>query len=161
MDQSHQKSYGNAIIREGIWEGMNNVNLKVSPMKAVKRFGKQRKLSVCYIGPYDIVGHFYNVSYELALPIYLAALHTVFHVSLKKKCIGNPASVVNIKIVGFKISLPCEEVPVENLDRSVCMLRNKEVSLLKVLQKNESIEEGTEETEADMMTKYPNLFPSN
>jgi len=66
------------------------VFLKVSPMKGVMRFRKKRMLSPRYVGPYRISKRIGKVAYELEL----AAVHLVFHISLLKKCVGDPASVV-------------------------------------------------------------------
>lgn len=111
-------------------------------MKEVKRFRKKKKLSPCYIGPYRILSRFGKVAYELELSKELASAHAVFHVSLLKKCIGDPASIVSRVGVGDSLSFS-EKVPVEVLDRQIRRLRNKEVALVKVLWRNQSIEQVT------------------
>ena len=85
----------------------------------------------------------------------------VFHISLLKKCVGDPASIVPLKSVAMKYSLYYEDVPVEILDRQVRRLRSKEVALVKVLWRSQSIEGATWEAEAVMKAKYPYLFPSD
>lgn len=62
-------------------------------MKGAKRFKMQGNLSHPFIGPYDFVGYFGKVVYELVLLEDLEAVHQVFHVSLLKKCISDPALV--------------------------------------------------------------------
>ena len=74
-----------------------------------------------------------KVAYELELPTELAAVHPVFKISLLKKCVSNPDSIVTLKSVAVKDSLSYEDVPVEILDRQVRRLRNKEVASVKVL----------------------------
>ena len=37
-------------------------------MKGVMRFGRKGKLSQRYVGPYEVLQHVGEVSYELALP---------------------------------------------------------------------------------------------
>ncbi|KAF3622660.1 RNA-directed DNA polymerase -like protein [Capsicum annuum] len=91
------------------------VYLKISPMKGVKRLVKKGKLSPRYVGPFKILSRLGKVAYELGLPSDLASVYPVFHVSLIKKCIGDPSSV----------------------------------------------EGATWEAEADMRTKYPQLFSAN
>ena len=54
-------------------------------MKGVMRFGNKGKLSPRYIGPYRISKRIGNVAYELELPQELAAVHSVFHISMLKK----------------------------------------------------------------------------
>ncbi|WMV51471.1 hypothetical protein MTR67_044856 [Solanum verrucosum] len=108
------------------------VFLKVSPMKGVIRFGKKGKLSPRYVGPYRISKRIGKVTYELELPTDLEAMHPLFHISLLKKCVGDPASVVSLETVAVKNSLSYEDVPVEILDRQVRRLRNKEVASVKL-----------------------------
>ncbi|WMV29015.1 hypothetical protein MTR67_022404 [Solanum verrucosum] len=97
-------------------------------MKGVMRFGKKGKLSPRYVGPYRILKRIGKVAYELELPADLAAVHPVFHISLLKKCVGDPASIVLLESVAVKDSLSYKDVPVEILDRRVRRLRNKEVA---------------------------------
>ena len=46
------------------------------------RFGKRGKLSLRYIGPFEILRNIGDVDYELALPLDLSAVLLVFHVSM-------------------------------------------------------------------------------
>ena len=57
-----------------------------------------------------------KVAYDLKFPAKLAVVHPVFHISLLKKCVGDPASVVPLESVAVKDSLSYEDVPVEILD---------------------------------------------
>ncbi|WMV50782.1 hypothetical protein MTR67_044167 [Solanum verrucosum] len=72
-------------------------------MKGVMRFGKKGKLSPRYVGPYRILKRIGKVAYELELPVELAAVHLVFHVSLLKKCVGDPTSIMPLESVTVKI----------------------------------------------------------
>lgn len=81
-------------------------------MKRVKGFGKKRKFSPRYVGPYKIPSHFVKVFYDLKLGADLALVYPVFHVSLLKKCLGDLAVVVLIESVDVQNSLSYEEVPV-------------------------------------------------
>ncbi|WMV57942.1 hypothetical protein MTR67_051327 [Solanum verrucosum] len=96
-------------------------------MKGVMRFGKKGKLSARYIGPYKISKKIGNVAYELELPQELAAVHLVFHVSMLKKCMGDPSLIIPTEDIGIKDNLSYEETPIQILDRQVCKLRTKEV----------------------------------
>ena len=66
-----------------------------------------------------------KMAYELELPAELAAVHPVFHISLLKKCVGDPTSIVTLESVAMKDSLSYEDVPLEILDRKVRRLRTK------------------------------------
>ncbi|WMV25148.1 hypothetical protein MTR67_018533 [Solanum verrucosum] len=123
------------------------------------RFGKKGNLSPKYVGPYRILKRVGKVAYKLEFPAELATVHPVFHISLLKKSVGDLASIVPLKSVDVKDSLTYEEVLVEILDRQVQRLRNKEVSLAKVLWMTQSVEGATWEAEAAMKAKYPHLFP--
>ena len=129
-------------------------------MKGVMRFGRKGKLSPRYVGPYEILQRVGEVAYELALPAELASVHPVFHVSMLKKCLGDPASILPVEGLGVGEDLSYEEIPVEILDRQVKRLRNKEIATVKVLWRNHLVEGATWEAEADMRSRYPHIFSS-
>ena len=94
--------------------------LKISPMKEVVRFGKKGKISPHYVGPYEIWQRFWKVEYELKLPSEVSSVHSVFNVSMLKKGIGDPESILPIKGRGVEENLSYKEVPIEILD---CQLK--------------------------------------
>ena len=53
--QSRQKSYPDVRRKDLEFEVDDKVFLKVAPMKCVLRFGRKRKLSPCFIGPFEIL----------------------------------------------------------------------------------------------------------
>ncbi|XP_070050246.1 uncharacterized protein [Nicotiana tomentosiformis] len=158
--QSRQKSYSDVRRRDMEFEVVDWVFLKISPMKGVMHFGKKGKLSPRYIGPYIILRRIRQVAYELELPSELEFLYVVFHVSMLRKCIGDPSRVVPIKDVQLTEDLSYDEVPVDILDRQVSKQRTKDVASVKVLWRNKNIEEITWEAEEKMKSKYPYLFQS-
>ena len=95
------------------------VYLKISPMKGVMRFGRKGKLRLRYVGPYENLQHVNEVVYELALPTEAASIHPVFHVSILKKCLGDPTSILPMEDLGVDEDLSSEEVPVEILYRQI------------------------------------------
>ncbi|WMV37777.1 hypothetical protein MTR67_031166 [Solanum verrucosum] len=101
-----------------------------------------------------------KVDYELDLPNELATVPPIFHVSILKKCVGDPTSIVSLEGLGVDESLLYEEFSIENLDRQAKRLRNKEIASVKVLWRNQLVEGATWEAEADMMSRYPHIFPS-
>ncbi|WMV54913.1 hypothetical protein MTR67_048298 [Solanum verrucosum] len=124
--------------------------------QGVMIFGKKGKLSPRYIGPYKIIRRVGQVAYELEL----STVHPVFHVSMLRKCIGDPSRITPTEDVHVKEDLTYEEVPIAILDRQVKKLRNKEVASVKVLWRNQQVEEVTWEVEEAMKSKYPHLFQS-
>ncbi|WMV45272.1 hypothetical protein MTR67_038657 [Solanum verrucosum] len=130
-------------------------------MKGVMKFGKKGKLSPRYVGPYRILKRIGIVAYDLEFPADLAAVYPVFHISLLKKCVGDPASVVSLETMAVKDSLSYDDVAVEILDRQVRRLRNKKVASTKVWWSSQSVEGATWEAEVAMKTKYSHLFPSD
>jgi hypothetical protein len=79
--QSRQKSYFDKRRKPLQFEIGNHVYLKVSPIKGVQWFGVKGTLAPYYVGPYQIVEQCGPVAYRLKLPIDLAVVHDVFHVS--------------------------------------------------------------------------------
>ena len=53
------------------------------------------------MGPYEIFQRVGKVAYDLKLLSELASIHSVFHVSTLKKCIGNPVFIPPIEGLGF------------------------------------------------------------
>ena len=84
-----------------------------------------------------------NVSDEWELPHELEVVHSIFHISMLNKCLGDPSFIVPSENVGIKYNLSYEEVPVQILDWRVRKLRTKEVTSVKVLWRNQLVEEVT------------------
>ncbi|KAK6142450.1 hypothetical protein DH2020_022798 [Rehmannia glutinosa] len=156
--QSRQKSYADKRRKDLEFEVGDFIFIKVSPMKGIMRFGKKGKLSPRYVGPYMIVERIGKVAYKLELPQEMASIHNVFHVSMLKKYVVDSSHVLTPQAIEIDESLSYEEKPIAILDREVKKLRNKEISLVKVLWRNHKIEEATWEREDDMRDKYPQLF---
>jgi hypothetical protein len=73
-----------------MWE----INVRVSLMKGIKRFGMKGKLKPRNIGPFPVLEKCGPVAYKLELLPSLAGVHDIFHVSQLKKCLKTPADVV-------------------------------------------------------------------
>ena len=112
-------------------------------MKGLMRFGKKGKLSPHFIGPIEILERVGKVAYKLALPLSLASIHNVFHVSMLKKYVQNLSHVLNYKQLELGLDLSYEKQPIQILDREEKQLRNRKIPLVKVLWKNHSVEEAT------------------
>jgi hypothetical protein len=63
--KSRQETYANKRRRPLAFEVGNQLYLRVSPMKGVKRFGVKGKLAPCYIGLFPILEKCGIVAYKL------------------------------------------------------------------------------------------------
>ncbi|KAF3633574.1 hypothetical protein FXO37_26962 [Capsicum annuum] len=151
--QSHIKSYVAVQRRDLELEVDDLVFLKVFPMTGIMQFGKKGKLSPHYIGPYYILRRIGGVAYELNLPASLASVHSVFHVSILKKCIGDHSLVFPIEEINVKDFLSYEEEPIAILDPQVRKLRSNEIASIKVMWRNQKAEKATWESEEDMCVR--------
>ncbi|KAL5549867.1 hypothetical protein UlMin_000043 [Ulmus minor] len=156
--QSRQKSYADKRRRPLEFEVGDSVFLKVAPFKGVIRFGKRGKLNPRFIGPYEVLERVGKVAYRLALPPNLASVHNVFHVSMLKKYVPDTSHVLEQEHIELHEDLTYEEKPVQILDRKTKTLRNKEIPLVKVLWRNQKMEEATWEREDEMRQAHPELF---
>ena len=64
---SRHKSYANNRKQPLELNVDDQVYLKISPVKRVMRFSRKEKLSLRYVGPYEILQRVGEVNYELAL----------------------------------------------------------------------------------------------
>ena len=69
--------------------------LKVESMKGVLRFEKKGKLSLHFVGPFEILKWICPVTYRLALPSSLSMIHDVFHVSMLRNYVADPTHIVD------------------------------------------------------------------
>ena len=79
--KSRQESYANKRRRPLEFVVGDHVYLKLLPMKGMKMFGMKGKLVPHYNGQFPILGKCENVAYKLELPLSLAGVHDIFHVS--------------------------------------------------------------------------------
>ncbi|XP_049366670.1 uncharacterized protein LOC125831555 [Solanum verrucosum] len=156
--QYRQKSYVDVRRQNLEFDVEDWVFLKVSPMKGIMRFRKKGKLSPRYVGSYKIIQKIGMVAYELDLPSELEAVHLVFHISMLRKCIGDPSCIMPIEKICIAEDLPYAEVLIAILDRQVRKLRTKDVAFAKVLWRSNNVEEMTWEAEEEMRKDYPQLF---
>ena len=139
------------------FEVRDHVFLKVMPKRGVVRFGKRGKLSPRFIGPFEILERIDTVAYRLALPPSILGVHEVFHVSMLRKYIPDPAHVVDWGQIEVDTDGTFEEGPVCILDSCHQVLQHKTVRLVRVLWRH-GVEESTLEREDTMQATYPFLF---
>ena len=138
------------ILRNLEFEVEDRVFLKLSPWKGVVRFEKRGKLNPRYIGPFEIVERIGPVAYRLDLPEELSRVYNVFHISMLRKYIPDPSQVLETLEIELRDDLSYEEQPVQILGREEKELRNKTISLVRVLWRNHLVEEATWEREDQM-----------
>nr|CAD1818640.1 unnamed protein product [Ananas comosus var. bracteatus] len=100
---------------------------RVSPTRGIRRFGIRGKLRPQFIGPYEILERVGPVTYQLALPPNLSGVHNIFHVSVLRKYIFDPAHVLDATPIELRDDLSFEEQPVRILARKVRKLRNRNI----------------------------------
>ncbi|GKA59859.1 putative reverse transcriptase domain-containing protein [Tanacetum coccineum] len=117
--RSRQKSYADRRSKPLKFKVGDMVLLKVSLWKGAVRFGKQGKLSPCYIGPFKILARVGPMAYTLELPEELRGIHSTFHVSNLKKCLAEGDIVVPMDEIQLDDKLRMIEELVEIVDREV------------------------------------------
>ena len=85
-------------------------------------------------------------------------IHNVFHVSMLKHYLPDSNHVIEYEPIEIQPDLSFVEQPVQILDKKERVLRNKSVSLVRVLWRNPKVEESTWDLESEMRSKYPHLF---
>ena len=86
-----------------------------------------------YIDPFRILERIGPVAYRLDLPRDLKRIHDVFHVSMLRKYISDSSHVLEAPPVELKEDLLFEVQPVGIIDQKLKKLRNKIISMVKVL----------------------------
>nr|KYP62811.1 Transposon Ty3-G Gag-Pol polyprotein [Cajanus cajan] len=130
---SRQKSYADKRRKPLEFAEGEHVFLKVTLTSGVGRALKARKLTPRFVAPYQIIQRVGPVAYRLALPPSLSNLHDVFHISQLRKYVYDPNHVVELDDVQVKENLTYEKLPVAVVDHKLKELRDKSISLVKVL----------------------------
>ena len=103
------------------------------PKRRVVRFGKRRKLSPRFIGPFEILERVGTVAYQLALPPSMSGVHEVFHVSMLRRYTPDLAHVVDWGEIEVDTDGTFQEGPMCIMDSWDKVLRRKTVRLVRVL----------------------------
>ena len=98
------------------------------------------------------------VAYRLDLPEEFSRVHNVLHTSMLRMYISDPSHALEALEIELRDELSYEEQPVQILGREEKELRNKIISLVKVLWRNHLAEEATWKREDQMRDQYPHLF---
>ncbi|KAK8934918.1 hypothetical protein KSP39_PZI014856 [Platanthera zijinensis] len=156
--QDRQAKYYNAKHRNVEFAVGDWVYLKIKPFKGVSRIRRLKKLSPRYLGPFEVVERVGEAAYRLALSADLGGLHDVFHISVLRKAVKDPAHVVENDRVPVEYGLTTRVRPIRIEDRAEKQLRNKVIGMVKVRWDNCGREELTWEREQTMRAEFPELF---
>ncbi|XP_073152750.1 uncharacterized protein [Henckelia pumila] len=131
-------------------------------MKGVIRFGKNGKLNLRYVGPFEILDKVGTLAYRLTLLPDMSRIHNVFQVSQLRKYIPDPSHVLEsapLVVEGnLNEKLKYEEVPIRIVDTKDQVLRRRTIPYVKVQWSNHSEREATWELEEKMRKQYPHIF---
>ncbi|XP_041026991.1 uncharacterized protein LOC121267200 [Juglans microcarpa x Juglans regia] len=119
------------------------------------KFGKKGKLSLRYVRSFQILDRIGPVAYRVALPLALAGVHDVFHVSMLRKYIPDPTYIFDYDPLQLQKNLTYIEEPVQIVERKDQPLRNQTLPLVKLVWNNHAISEAPSELEEEMRIKYP------
>ncbi|XP_057984523.1 uncharacterized protein LOC131169325 [Hevea brasiliensis] len=144
---SRQKSYADPRRKDVEFAVGDYVFLKVSPMKRVMRFGKKGKLAPCYIGPFGITDKVVAVAHRLELSPNFSHVHLMFYISMFRKYVSNPSHVLQQDTVELNENLTFEEQSVAIVDYQIRQLQSKQISMVKVLWRSQSVEKCIWESE--------------
>ncbi|GJT50678.1 putative reverse transcriptase domain-containing protein [Tanacetum coccineum] len=158
--RSLQKSYADKGLKPLEFEVGDMVLLKVSPWKGDVHFGKRRKLSPRYIGPFKVLARIGPVAYTLEFPEELKGIHSTFHVLNLKKCLAESEVVVPLEEIQLDDKLHMIEEPVEIVDKEVKRLKHSRIPIVKVYWNSQRGPEFTWERDDQIKKKYPHLFTS-
>jgi len=155
--QSRQNTYANKRRRPLEFEAGDHVFLRVTPTAGIGRVIKSRKLTLRFVGSYQILRRIATTTYEIALPPHLANLHNVFHISQLSKYVADPSHVLESDDIQIREDLTLNTKLVRILDSQVKKLRGKEIRTVKVLC-DEITQEMTWEMEDRIPQSYQHLF---
>nr|GEW02802.1 transposon Ty3-G Gag-Pol polyprotein [Tanacetum cinerariifolium] len=156
--KSRQKSYADLERRLTEFEVGDKVMLKVSPWRGVIRFGKCRKLSLRFIGPFKVIERIRPVAYKLEFPDKLHRIHDTFHVSNLKRFFMNDDVVIPLDEVQLDDKLHFVGKSVEIMVREVKWHKQSQIPIVKVRWNSRRGSEFTWEHEDFIRRKYPHLF---
>jgi hypothetical protein len=94
----------------------------------------------------------------LELPPQLSDVHGVFHVSQLKKCLRVPEKQIPMEDLDAKENLFYQEYPINILETSERVTRNKKIKMCKAQWSYHTEEEATWERGEDLKAEFPSFF---
>ncbi|XP_014511617.1 uncharacterized protein LOC106770315 [Vigna radiata var. radiata] len=131
--QSRQKSYADQRQKPLEFVVGDHVFLRVTLTTGVGRAIRARKLSLRYLGPYQILRRIRPIAYKITMLPKLANLHPMFHVSQLRKYVPDPSHVLEAEDVQIRGDLSVEVQPVRVEDSQTKQPQGETVRLVKVI----------------------------
>ena len=107
------------------------------------QFQKRNKLNPRNIDPFRILKRIGPVAYQLELAQDLEWIYDMFHVSILRKYISDPSHVLEAPPIELKEDLSFNVQSMGIVDQRLKELRNKVISMVKVLWQSDKVEEMT------------------
>nr|GEW62356.1 reverse transcriptase domain-containing protein [Tanacetum cinerariifolium] len=158
QERDRQKSYADKRHKPLEFNVDDRVLLKLSPWKALIRFGKKGKLAPRYVGLFEIVKRVSPIAYRMRLPQESSNIHDTFHVSNFKKCLADASLQALLEEIEISDNLHFVEDPVEIVEHEVKKLKRSSISIIKFHWNSKRGAEFTWEREDQFKNKYPHLF---
>jgi hypothetical protein len=157
--QDRQKSYANAHKTDRSYKVGDQVFIRIRPNKSTIWFGKGKKFSPRFIGPFRIQEKIGTVAYRFVLPPHLHKSHNVFHVFVNlHHYVVDESHQLNWKELQVSNMGTLMVEPLRILDRRVRQLRNCLVDQAKVQWDKYSLGSATWEDAKTLRRDYPSLF---
>ena len=155
--QDRQKKYADLERSERKFKIGDMIFLRVRPKRSSLSFGKYKKLSPRYCGPYEVVKCIGTQAYKLKLPPHLK-VHDVFHVSLLKPYIPSPSHVLDEEQLLMLTQDTLELQPSRILETRERPLRTQIIREHLIQWKDFPEEDATLEDETSLMKDYPHFI---
>jgi hypothetical protein len=127
-------------------------------MRGLCHFKVRGKLTLRFIGRFEILEKRGEVAYQLELPPQLSDVHDVFHVSQLKKKLRVPEEQLPMEDLDAKVDLSYQEYPVKILEIFEGVTQNKKIKMCKVQRSHHTEEEATWEREDELKAEFASFF---
>ncbi|XP_076940146.1 uncharacterized protein LOC143609213 [Bidens hawaiensis] len=150
------KLYADSHRRDIQFQVGDWVYVKVQPYRQNSiRLKRHHKLGRRYFGPFKVVARIGPVAYKLALPIE-AQIHNVFHVSMLRKCIGQPdQQITPLDLVDTNATLVLQ--PAVILGRCIIQRADQSITQYQVQWEGLSTSDSTWEDRDSLLQTFPDL----